>query len=298
MRALATWRNYWEVCKPKIVATMLFTVLVGMYLAAPAAVEWRILLAGTIGIGLVVAASAAINQLLDRRLDALMDRTQKRPLPAGHLTVFQVLVFSFLLGTLGLSILATWVNWLTALLTFLSMFGYSIVYTRFLKYATPQNIVIGGAAGATPPLLGWVAVTGRLEAEALLLFLIIFVWTPPHFWALALYRIEDYAKARVPMLPVTHGEDYTRLHVLLYTMLLAAVTMLPYAVGMSGLLYLLSALLLNAVFLYYAIALKLRPDRKKAMDTFSYSIVYIFLLFALLLLDAHLPILQAVLFAH
>ena len=296
MHSSTSWRDYLEVCKPKIVATMLFTALVGMYLAAPAAVEWRVLLAGTVGIGFVVAASAAINQLLDRRIDAVMERTQKRPLPAGHLSTGQVLVFSSLLGALGMLVLLAWVNWLTALLTFLSMLGYAVIYTRFLKYATPQNIVIGGAAGSTPPLLGWVAVTGEIDPGALLLFLIIFVWTPPHFWALALYRKEDYAQANVPMLPVTHGENYTRLHILLYTILLAAVTVLPYTIGMSGLLYLLGVLLLNAVFLYYAITLKWRPNRQKAMDTFGYSIVYIFLLFGLMLLDAHLPILHALLF--
>lgn len=297
MQTPSMWRKYLEVCKPKIVTTMLFTVLVGMYLAAPAAVEWRVLIAGTVGIGLVVAAAAAINHLLDRRIDALMHRTQKRPLPAGHLSATQVLVFSLLLSIVGLLILLLWVNWLTALLTFLSMLGYSVIYTRFLKYATPQNIVIGGAAGSTPPLLGWVAVTGQIEPQALLLFLIIFVWTPPHFWALALYRKEDYAKASVPMLPVTHGDNYTCLHILLYTILLAAVTVLPYAIAMAGMLYLLGVLLLNFVFLYYAIALKRHPDEKKAMDTFTYSIVYIFLLFGLLLLDAHLPIVHALLFA-
>lgn len=297
MQTPSMWRKYLEVCKPKIVTTMLFTVLVGMYLAAPAAVEWQILIAGTVGIGLVVAAAAAINHLLDRRIDALMHRTQKRPLPAGHLSATQVLIFSLLLSIVGLLILLLWVNWLTALLTFLSMLGYSVIYTRFLKYATPQNIVIGGAAGSTPPLLGWVAVTGQIEPQALLLFLIIFVWTPPHFWALALYRKEDYAKASVPMLPVTHGDNYTCLHILLYTILLAAVTVLPYAIAMAGMLYLLGVLLLNFVFLYYAIALKLHPDEKKAMDTFTYSIVYIFLLFGLLLLDAHLPIVHALLFA-
>ncbi len=282
-------RDYLEVCKPKVVATMLFTALVGMFLASPGYVPWVTVVAGTVGIALVAGAAAAINQVADHHIDAVMQRTCLRPLPAGHLGKKQVLIFAGLIGSLGTVILATWANLLTATLTLLSLVGYAVVYTRFLKYATPQNIVIGGAAGATPPLLGWTAVTGRVEAEALLLFLIIFIWTPPHFWALALYRKEDYADAEVPMLPVTHGEDFTRLQILLYTVLLTAVTMLPYIAGMSGPIYLFGAALLDGVFLYYAVGLKIIRNERWAKDAFAYSIIYILLLFALLLFDAHLP---------
>ncbi len=282
-------KNYLEVCKPKVVATMLFTALAGMFLAAPGYVPWITVIAGTAGIALIAGAAAAINQVADHHIDAVMQRTRARPLPAGHLEKKQVLVFAGLIGTAGTLILALWVNLLTTVLTLMSLVGYAVIYTRFLKYATPQNIVIGGAAGATPPLLGWTAVTGRVEAEALLLFLIIFAWTPPHFWSLALYRKQDYADAEVPMLPVTHGEDFTRLHVLLYTTLLSAVTMLPYIISMSGPVYLFGAALLNGVFLYHAVGLKITRSERWAKDTFVYSIIYILLLFALLLFDAHLP---------
>ncbi len=282
-------KDYLEVCKPKVVATMLFTMLAGMFLASPGHVPWVIVVAGVSGVALVSAAAAALNQVADHHIDAVMERTRARPLPSGHLTKRQVLIFAFVVGGLGAFVLTLWVNLLTTVLALLSLVGYAVVYTRFLKYATPQNIVIGGAAGATPPLLGWTAVTGRVEAEALLLFLIIFVWTPPHFWALALYRKEDYADAEVPMLPVTHGEDFTRLHILLYTVLLTVVTMLPYVVGTSGPVYLFGAALLDGVFLYYALGLKITRDERWAKDTFVYSIIYILLLFALLLFDAHLP---------
>ena len=285
----ASIRDYLGVCKPKVVATMLFTALVGMFLASPGHVPWDIVVAGTVGIALVAAAAAALNHVADHHIDALMARTRARPLPAGHLDKRQVLFFAAVIGGLGTLILATWVNLLTTALTLLSLVGYAVIYTRFLKYATPQNIVIGGAAGATPPLLGWSAVTGQVGTEALLLFLIIFTWTPPHFWALALYRKKDYADAEVPMLPVTHGEDFTRLHVLLYTVLLTVVTMLPYLVGMAGPVYLFSAALLDGVFLYYAVGLKFTRSTRWAKDTFAYSIIYILLLFSALLLDAHLP---------
>ena len=282
-------KNYFEACKPKVVATMLFTTLVGMFLASPEYIPWVTVVAGTTGIGLIAGAAAAFNQIADQHIDAIMQRTRSRPLPAGHLEKKQVIIFACLISGAGTLILAIWVNLLTTTLALLSLIGYSLIYTRFLKYATPQNIVIGGAAGATPPLLGWIAVTGQIETQALLLFLIIFVWTPPHFWALALYRKEDYANAKVPMLPVTHGEDFTRLHILLYTLLLAAVTMLPYIIGMSGSVYLFGAILLNSVFLYYTIGLKITGSEYWAKNTFIYSITYILLLFALLLLDMHLP---------
>ncbi len=281
-------KDYLEVCKPKVVAVMLFTVLVGMLLAAPLTLSPATLLATLAGVALVAGSAAAINQVADHRIDAVMRRTRGRPLPAGNLSPRRVLAFAAIIGVAGTVILALWVNLLTALLTVLSLVGYAFVYTRFLKYATPQNIVIGGAAGATPPLLGWTAVTGQVDFPALLLFLIIFAWTPPHFWALALYRKDDYAAAAVPMLPVTHGEDYTRLHVLLYTLLLALITMLPFATGMSGAIYLFAALLLNAVFLYYAVSLKITRRRDKAIETFVFSIIYLLLLFAALLVDRYL----------
>lgn len=284
---VGTMKNYLEVCKPKVVAVMLFTVLVGMMLAAAPPLP-ATLLATLAGVALVAGSAAAINQVADHRIDTVMRRTRTRPLPAGNLSSRRVLAFAAIIGIAGTVILALWVNWLTALLTVLSLVGYAFVYTRFLKYATPQNIVIGGAAGATPPLLGWTAVTGQVDFPALLLFLIIFAWTPPHFWALALYRKDDYAAAGVPMLPVTHGEDYTRLHVLLYTLLLALITMLPFATGMSGVIYLFAALLLNAVFLYYAVSLKITRRRDKAIETFVFSIIYLLLLFAALLVDRYL----------
>ncbi len=287
------WKDYLEVCKPKVVAVMLFTALVGMLLAAPVALPPPTLLTALAGIALVAASAAAINQVADHRIDAVMRRTRARPLPAGHLEPRRVLWFAAVIGVAGALLLALWVNLLTALLTVLSLVGYAFVYTRYLKYATPQNIVIGGAAGATPPLLGWTAATGQVDFPALLLFLIIFVWTPPHFWALALYRKDEYADAAVPMLPVTHGEDYTRLHILLYTLLLALVTLLPYVTGMSGAIYLFGALLLDAVFLYYAVSLKVTRSRDKAMETFVFSIIYLLLLFAALLLDRYLLLLSA-----
>ncbi len=287
------WQDYLEVCKPKVVVVMLFTALVGMLLASPVALPPPTLLTTLLGIALVASAAAAINQVADHRIDAVMRRTRARPLPAGHLEPRRVLWFAAIIGVAGAVILAVWVNLLTAVLTVLSLVGYAFVYTRYLKYATPQNIVIGGAAGATPPLLGWTAATGQVDFPALLLFLIIFVWTPPHFWALALYRKDEYADAAVPMLPVTHGEDYTRLHILLYTLLLALITVLPFVTGMSGAIYLFAALLLNAVFLYYALSLKVTRDRDKAMETFVFSIIYLLLLFAALLLDRYLLLLSA-----
>ena len=268
---------------------MLFTALAGMFLATPDPIPWITVITSTAGIALIAGAAAAINQVADHHIDAVMQRTRARPLPAGQLDKKQVLVFAGLIGAAGTLILVLWVNLLTTVLTLLSLVGYAVIYTRFLKYATPQNIVIGGAAGATPPLLGWTAVTGQVESEALLLFLIIFTWTPPHFWSLALYRMDDYADAEVPMLPVTHGKEFTRSHILLYTLLLCAVTMLPYVVGMSGAVYLFGTILLDGVFLYYAIGLKVARSERWAKDTFIYSITYILLLFALLLLDAYLP---------
>ena len=245
-------------------------------------------LAGFIGIWLAAASAAAINHLIDQRIDRVMARTAHRPLPTGSLTPTQVLVFAISLGALSMAILIALVNPLTAILTFASLIGYAIVYTAFLKRATSQNIVIGGAAGAAPPLLGWAAVTGQVHPYALLLFLIIFVWTPPHFWALAIFRVEDYSRAQVPMLPVTHGVTYTRWHVLAYTVLLVIVTVLPYLTGMSGVFYLGGALALGAGFIYYAVRLLNPPDELFAMKVFNYSIIYLMALFAFLLIDHYL----------
>ena len=284
-------KHYFEVCKPKVVALMLFTALVGMLIATPLTLSFSTMIAAMTGIALVSGAAAAINHVADHRIDALMQRTKNRPLPTGTLSSHEVLVFAATIGTIGTLILVFWVNMLTAALTLLSLVGYAVVYTRFLKYATPQNIVIGGAAGAMPPMLGWTAATGQLDFGAFLLFLIIFVWTPPHFWALAMYRKEDYAKADVPMLPVTHGEDFTRLQILLYIILLALVTMLPYATALSGPVYLFSAVALNSVFIYYGVILRISRDPKKAMETFGFSIVYLMLLFAALLVDRYIGLL-------
>ena len=280
--------QYWTLTKPRVVALIVFTAIVGMFLAVPGFPPWQALVFGSLGIWLAAASAAALNHLLDQRADALMARTAHRPLPTGQLNTRQVLVFALALGAISMAILAWLVNPLTAVLTFASLIGYAVVYTVFLKRATPQNIVIGGAAGAAPPVLGWVAVTGEVHPWALLLFLIIFIWTPPHFWALAIYRREDYSRAQVPMLPVTHGVVYTRWHVLYYTILLCLVTMLPWLTGMSGLIYLGGAAVLGAGFLYYAIRLLNPPGERFAMEVFNYSIVYLMALFAFLLADHYL----------
>lgn len=292
MNLTSSWRDYWEVTKPRVVALMTFTALIGMVLADPLMQVPMKMLYGAIGITLMAAAAAAINQIADQHVDAQMDRTQARPLPRGSLRTPQVLGFAFLLGMGGFLLLYFWVNGLTAWLTLGSLIGYALVYTLYLKRATPQNIVIGGAAGATPPLLGWAAVTGNIEAGALALFLIIFVWTPPHFWALALHRKEDYAKADIPMLPVTHGDSYTRLQITLYTVLLAATSMLPFVIQLSGQVYLAGALILNGIFLAYAIRMQKEASNRLAMPTFTYSIVYLMGLFTLLLLDRYLGLFQ------
>ena len=278
-------RQYWSLTKPRVVALIVFTAVIGMFLAVPGLPPWRPAVLGTLGIWLAASSAAAINQLLDSRIDAQMARTSWRPLVAGTLTPRQALVFALVLAALSMAVLVLWVNPLTALLTFASLIGYAVVYTVYLKRATPQNIVIGGIAGAAPPALGWAAVTGQLHPHALLLVLIIFVWTPPHFWALAIFRREDYARAMVPMLPVTHGVEYTRWQILLYTLLLVAATVLPWATGMSGLFYLGGALVLGLVFLWHAWKLMDPPDEFYAMRVFNYSIVYLMALFAFLLLD-------------
>jgi protoheme IX farnesyltransferase len=282
------WRAYYELCKPRVVALMLITTLVGMLLATPYFVPWQILIFGNLGIGLSASAGAVINHLVDRKIDAIMHRTHQRPLPTGKISPLLAVLFATVLAVVGLSLLVIFVNTLTAILTFLSLVGYALIYTVFLKRATPQNIVIGGLAGAAPPLLGWTAVTGHLDYGALLLVLIIFTWTPPHFWALAIYRVEDYTKANIPMLPVTHGIAFTKLNILLYTCLLFAISLLPFVVGMSSWIYLIGAVILGGRFLYWAIKLKLSPDPQIAIKTFRFSIVYLMLLFVLLLLDHYL----------
>jgi protoheme IX farnesyltransferase len=287
---LGRWQDYLELCKPKVVALMVFTAIVGMLMADPGNVALATFIYATLGIGLVASSAAAINHVADSRIDAAMDRTKLRPLPSGSLSKTSVLVFAGVIGVVGMGILILKINMITALLTFASLVGYAVIYTMYLKRATPQNIVIGGAAGATPPLLGWTAVTGQVEADGLLLLLIIFTWTPPHFWALALYRKEEYAKVDIPMLPVTHGDDFTRLQITLYTILMCVITIFPFFTGMSGWLYLVSVLLLNAVFLYYAISLQITKSRTKAINTFVYSIIYLMVLFAVLLLDRYLPL--------
>lgn len=294
--ARASLRQYWSLTKPRVVALIVFTALVGMLLAVdgvPTGAETLRGLLGFLGIWLAASSAAAINQLLDSRIDAKMARTSWRPIVAGQITPTQALVFALILAALSMAILILWVNTLTAVLTFGSLIGYAVIYTVFLKRATPQNIVIGGIAGAAPPALGWASITGTLDPHALLLVLIIFVWTPPHFWALAIFRREDYARAMVPMLPVTHGVQYTRWQILFYTVLLVAVTVLPWATGMSGLFYLGGALVLGAVFLGYAWKLMDPPDELYAMKVFNYSIVYLMALFAFLLVDHWLlPLMQ------
>lgn len=281
----ALWRDYLELCKPRVVALMLVTALVGMYLAVPSGIALSLVGLSLAGIGLSAGSAAAINHLVDKRIDTLMARTRRRPVACARISVPHALVFALILGIAGLSILAFAVNCLTAILTFITLIGYAGIYTGYLKRATPQNIVIGGLAGAAPPLLGWTAVTNQLDPQALLLVLIIFTWTPPHFWALAIYRFEEYRHAEIPMLPVTHGIPFTRLQVLLYTILLLVVSLLPGVIGMSGGLYIVGAALLGLRFLYWAWALYRTTDPAIAMKTFRFSITYLLCLFILLLLD-------------
>ena len=286
-------KSYLGLCKLKVVALIVFTAMVGMFLATspPGMVPWDVLLLGNLGIGMAASAAAAINHVLDAREDAKMARTRQRPLPQGSISERQALVFAILLGALAMAILVIFINTLTAILTFLSLLGYAVVYTMYLKRATPQNIVIGGAAGAAPPVLGWVALTGTVDPHSLLLFLIIFIWTPPHFWALAIHRRDEYAKVDIPMLPVTHGVPFTRLQILLYTVMLIVVSVLPFVFKMSGPFYLAGALLLGGGFLYYAVLLMKGNDESIAMKTFGYSIWYLMAIFTVLLIDHYLPLL-------
>ena len=286
---LVRWRDYLALCKPKIVALIVFTAVVGMFLAVPGMVPLDALIFGTAGIGLAASSAAVINQLVDQRVDSIMMRTRQRPLPRGNLSTESAVMFALALCALSMLILVFLVNTLTAVLTLVSLVGYGFIYSMYLKRATPQNIVIGGASGAAPPVLGWTAVTGTLEPNALLLFLIIFAWTPPHFWALAIYRCEEYAKAAIPMLPVTHGVQFTRLHILLYTVILFLVSLLPFVFYMSGVMYLFGAVVLSGIFLYFAIRMQFDHSNTLAMRTFSYSIVYLMALFGFLLADHYLP---------
>lgn len=283
-----SWRDYLELCKPAVVVVMIVTSLIGMFLAVPGMVALDVLVLGNLGIALCAASAATVNHLVDRRIDLKMARTFNRPVAKGRVEPVQAILFAALLGSAGMAILLFYINALTAWLTLASLLGYAVVYTIFLKRATPQNIVIGGLAGAAPPLLGWTAVTNEVHPHGLILALIVFAWTPPHFWALALHRKDEYAKAEVPMLPVTHGEHYTKLHILLYTILLIIITVLPWLIGMSGWMYLLGALVLGGGFLYWAIALMVsnRPDL--GMSTFKYSIIYLMALFAIMLVDHYL----------
>jgi protoheme IX farnesyltransferase len=281
-------QQFYRLTKPRVVSLIVFTAVIGMFLSVPSAVPLNTLIFATVGIAFVAGAAAAVNCLVEQKIDAVMARTRGRPLPRGTVTSPETLIFLAIIGGSGLLILHQLVNPLTMWLTLGTFVGYAIIYTVILKPMTPQNIVIGGASGAMPPVLGWAAVTGEVTADALLLFLIIFAWTPPHFWALALYRKLEYAKVGMPMLPVTHGDKFTRLHVLLYTLILIAVTLMPYATQMSGVIYLIGAVVLDAVFLYYAVKIYLAYSDQLARTTFRYSIVYLAALFAVLLLDHYI----------
>jgi protoheme IX farnesyltransferase len=278
-------QQFYRLTKPRVVSLIVFTAIIGMFLSVPGAVPLNALIFGTLGIALVAGAAAAVNCLVEQKIDSVMARTRGRPLPRGEVNSLETIFFVAIIGGAGLFMLHQWVNPLTMWLTLVTFVGYAIIYTVILKPLTPQNIVIGGASGAMPPVLGWTAVTGEISADALLLFLIIFAWTPPHFWALALYRKLEYAKVGMPMLPVTHGDKFTRLHVLLYTLILCAVTLMPYATKMSGLIYLVSAVILGAVFLYYAVKIYLDYSDQLARKTFRFSIFYLTVLFSALLVD-------------
>lgn len=283
-----SWRDYYEMCKPRVVMLMILTAMVGMFLAVPGMVPIDVLVLGNLGIALVAGSGAVVNHLIDYRVDSLMKRTHNRPIPQGRVDQKQAAVFAAVIGVAGMLILLIWVNALSAWLTLASFVGYAFIYTGYLKRATPQNIVIGGLSGAMPPLLGWSAVTGTVEPGALILVLIIFAWTPPHFWALAIHRKEEYAKTGIPMLPVTHGEHVTKLHIILYTIIMILITLLPYLTGMSGPIYLLAAIVLGLGFLWWSLLLMYRPKPSTAMDTFQYSIVYLMVLFVVLLTDHYL----------
>ena len=287
---LARWQDYYEMTKPKVVLMLLLTAVVGMVLAVNGPLDMQLLVSGLLGIGLLSSSAAVINHVVDHKIDAKMARTDSRPVPNGRVTPVRALCFACVLCVAGVAVLHLFVNGLTAMLTLASLVGYAFIYTLYLKRATPQNIVIGGLAGAAPPLLGWTAMTGEIHEHALLLVLIVFTWTPPHFWALAVHRVDDYAKADIPMLPVTHGIEFTKTSILLYTILLFVVCLLPYLVGMSGVIYLLGVTALNAGFLYYAWKLKYHSNEKTAMATFKFSILHLMLLYVILLIDNFIKI--------
>lgn len=280
-----SFKNFFALCKPRVTSLIVFTALIGMFMATPNMVPFPLLIATTLGVAFASGAAAAFNCLIEHKIDAVMARTRGRPLPTGQLSVNQTAIFATILGSTGLAILYIWVNPLTMWLTLATFVGYAVIYTVFLKPATPMNIVIGGASGAMPPILGWAAMNNVVSPESLIMFLIIFAWTPPHFWALALYRREEYAKVGMPMLPVTHGEAFTLLHILLYTVILVAVSLMPYGLGMSGIIYLVSSFILNGIFLAYVIKLYKKYSDDLAKRTFTYSIIYLTLIFAALLVD-------------
>ena len=286
----AHWHDYYELTKPRVVVLIVFCGIVGMFLATPALPSLNVLFFGALGIGLSASSAAVINHVLDAQIDAKMSRTKNRPLPQGKISQKKALIFSFILCVISMLMLLFRINLLTTILTFFSLIGYAVIYTVYLKRATPQNIVIGGAAGAAPPVLGWTAVTGEVHSDALILFIIIFLWTPPHFWALAIARKDDYEKANIPMLPVTHGNAFTRLFILNYTILLVGITILPYQTGMSGLIYLVTAIISGTAFLWYAIKLKKDNDIELPMRVFRFSIHYLTILFTALLIDHYLPL--------
>ena len=288
IKSTPVWRDYYEITKPRVVALLVLTALVGMCLSVPGVIPWQVLIPSMAGIGLLSSAAAAINHIVDERIDSVMKRTHNRPLPNGRVTAKNAVIFASMLAVIGFVMLYVWVNPLTAWLTLSGLVGYSFVYTMYLKRATPQNITIGGLAGAIPPLLGWTSMTNEIHPNALLLVLLIFTWTPPHFWALAIHRKDDYAKVNIPMLPVTHGVNFTKTQILLYTILLFVVGLLPYLVGMSNWLYLIGAVALNLGFFVYAWKLKFNADESTAMETFKFSIVHLMLLFIILLLDHYL----------
>jgi len=284
----ATWRDYKELTKPNVVLLMILTSVIGMFMAVPGMVPLDVLILGNLGIAMVAGAAAAVNHLVDQRIDQHMARTRNRPIAQGRVGPLQAAIFALVLGGLGMALLLVFINDLTAWLTLASLVGYAVIYTMFLKRATPQNIVIGGLAGAAPPLLGWTAVTGEVHGHGLLLALIIFAWTPPHFWALAIHRKEEYAAVDIPMLPVTHGEAFTKLHIMLYTVLMILVTLLPFATRLSGPLYLLGALVLGGGHLYWAIELLRNKNPRAPIETFRYSIVYLMALFVVMVVDHYL----------
>ncbi len=286
-----TFADFLALCKIKVVALIMLTAVVGMFLATEALPPWHLVVLGSIGIAFASMSAAAFNHIIDQKIDEEMGRTKHRPIPEGRVSTRTAILFAATLGIVGIATLAIGVNMLTAVLTLFALIGYAVFYTLYLKRATPQNIVIGGAAGAAPPLLGWTAITNSVDPGALLLFLIIFIWTPPHFWALAIHRQKEYAKVNIPMLPVTHGHLYTRVQILLYTILLVIISIFPYLAGMSGLIYLAGALLLGIGFLYFAVRLLRSPENKSLpMRTFGYSINYLMILFAILLVDHYYPV--------